>query len=225
MRVTSVLIACLLAAPAVIASEGPSPRLTAGQIKFTNGHILDFKPYEKINDDPEEALKKGEAVWIKRQAQIVPEWKRVLFIEDLQLYEGALFRLTVYDYAGKKRGPVARFYGDMRLLIGTQRILLAQSSSYIELKESLLLNSDGRLVRKISQPKWIAGFGQSKDGRLFWIATNKWVPDVWPSVVKVYNQEGRLVKTIEALEEGTVKFEYMRKTYTIPVHAPGIPLG
>jgi hypothetical protein len=88
---------------------------------------------------------------------------------------------------------------------------------------SLLLDENGRLVRRVSHPGAVGSFGHSRDERLIWIVSNIWRGARKIGELRVVDTEGRVVAQSEFGTAKTFTVQYEGRTYPIPVEVPTHP--
>jgi len=160
---------------------------------------------------------------VEERPIIVSRWKRLLMVKTTRLREGETKEISVFDYAGNLLAPPRSIVGEIVILEGKRRLFVAQRSAHHLVSESLILDTDGHLVRRILQPESVVAFGHSDDQELLWIVSNAVKADKPVGRVDVFNVNGDRVEIIEFISAGTVKVKFGGRTYEISVRAPSMP--
>lgn len=200
-----------------------SPTIEDSIIHFANGEKIKFVPYQVVNSNPEEAHKKGEPVSISEKPILIDDWKRLILIKTLTLYEDKAKEITIYDYEGNILKTAMSFVGDSIFLEKTKRIFLAQQSAHYLIKKSFLLDENGRLLKEIDQSHNVIDYGHSKDDRVLWLLSSTLKGGKPFTTIKIVDYDGNVIKTMESKKEEKIKFQYNGVTYEFTVKAPKMP--
>jgi hypothetical protein len=203
-------------------------------VVFLGGKVVTYEASKILQSDPH-AIREDQPVSVTERPVILRRLKRVVVVRTERLFEGGSMQLTVYDFTGTLVGSsekVAVNTDDsdgLFFLEGMKRIFLGQSSSHVRVEESLLLDANGRLVRRVPQPPDVARFGHSADERLIWIVSDIWVRPPGKEIadqigeLRVIDQDGNLVARQEFDHAKTITVRYKERTYKIPVTGPHLP--
>ncbi len=205
---------------------------------FPNGKTVEYSSRKRLHKTPDEALKANEAYSITETPFVISVWRRVVVIKVSDYFEGGTRELRVYDYKGnllnRPVSVLANSSGakdDVFFMEKTKRIFVGQTSSHFTVKESLLLDVNGAMVKSIAQPEYTVAFGTSEDDQLFWIISVETeiisspeltTKPVWR--IDLYSAErADLVRSEKFYKSEVVKLDYQRKVYTVQVSDPEMP--
>jgi hypothetical protein len=203
---------------ACVSAGEVQPDIRPDRIIFVGGQDL---PYHQKVIRP--GTRAGETVIVEERPVLISGWKRLLLVKTSHLHEGDAKEISVYDYAGNLLASPRTIVGEIVILEGKRRLLLAQRSAHYLVSESLILDSDGRVVRTILQPENVVAFGSSEDQELVWIVSNAIRAGKPIGRVDVFNVNGDRVEVIEFSAAGILKVNFGGRTYNISVGEPKIP--
>jgi hypothetical protein len=147
------------------------------------------------------------------------------FINQVQLDEGDSYFIC---FRGKNQRVIGPDVGEL-LFLQTGRIVIVGSSSHYVTRRSIVLDTKGDTLATIEHGE-VARFGNSTDGRIFWLVefrgTGENGPDSVPTaegILKVFSANGAHVLTRPFSEAGSIEAEVEGNRYTIPFPKPELP--
>lgn len=207
------------------------PEILPDRVVFVGGKVVPYEASKVLQPNPS-AIRANEIVSFTERPIVLRTLKRVVVVREEQLYEGGSMRLSVYDFGGTLLGSSegASVEADGLFFLESQkRIFLGQSSSHSRVEASLLLDENGRLVRRVSQPGAVGRFGHSLDERLIWIVSSIWIRPPGKEIaeqigeLRVVDTDGNLVARREFNRAQSVSVRYKGKVYKISVEVPNLP--
>jgi hypothetical protein len=208
-----------------------TPEVLPDRVIFVGGKVVTYEAAKTLQPDPR-AIRQDQPVSVTERPVILRSLKRVVIVRTEQLFEGRSMRLAIYDFTGTLLGSseeVAVNGDGLFFLERMRRMFLGQSSSHVTVEESLLLDENGRLVRRVPQPRDVARFGHSRDERLVWVVSNIWIRPPGKEIaeqvgeLRVIDTDGNLVARQEFDHAEIVRVRYRGRTYEIPVTVPHLP--
>lgn len=222
MKLKSILLVILLSltSSTAVADE---PKIEQGKIFFANGKIVRYATSQILHTDPEEALIEEEPVSKSEEPILIDAWKRLIIKKVFNLYEGNSTEITILDYDGNILNTSTKFMGTALFLINTKRIFLAQRSSHFIITESLMLNSDGKLIKEVPQDPNVVEFGHSSDGKVIWIFSSSGIGGKPKTKIKIIDHNGKVIRSEESEKEEQILFNFEGTRYEFRVPAPNWP--
>jgi hypothetical protein len=208
-----------------------TPEILPDRVIFVGGKVVPYEASKVLQPDPS-AIRADDVVSFTERPIVLRILRRVVFVREERLYEGGSMQLSVYDFGGSLLGSSERVSVEVDglfFLESQKRIFLGQSSSHSRVEASSLLDENGRLVRRVTQPRSVGSFGHSGDERLIWIVSNIWVRPPGKEIaeqigeVRVIDTDGNLVARREFNRAQTVNIRYKGKVYKISVEVPSLP--
>ncbi len=193
------------------------PEIKQDQVVFLGGKILRF-----------EAENSSERVHIVddkyEEPVLIEEWKRLVLVKHKILNEDISKQIVVYDYNGEELSRSPFFFGKVVFLRKLNRIMLFQTSAHYMVNKSFLLDSNGKLVKELTQGQNVFDFSFSKDERLLWLLSDHIKEDGRLFVrVQIFDSNGISIKNITSYKEQTINVNYSGKKYGIFTPQPKVP--
>jgi hypothetical protein len=146
-------------------------------------------------------------------------------VNQVPLDEGDSYFLCFPGEQGRTTGPNI---GEL-LFLQTGRIVIVGSSSHYITRASIVLDTHGDTLAVIEHNE-VASFGNSSDGRIFWLVEFRVSGDFADGsvttavgVLKVFNANGKHLLTRTFNQPGSIDIEPEGRRYTIQVPKPDIP--
>jgi hypothetical protein len=221
LKIVAILFAFLISIQVSCIQNSP-PIIKGQDIVFDNGQAISFIEKKILFNNPKDALEAGKPVSVSERPLLIKEWKRLIFFREKFYYEGAETNLSIYDYSGHLIGPTRTFTGKAYFLKNVKRILLAQISSHMRVDQSLLLDSNGKIIEKIKHGE-IFDVDISEDEQLLWFHANDLEDSKPVARVMIFNNDGKKIDEKRLSQAGKIKIKYKGKDYDIKVKEPDYP--
>jgi len=195
------------------------PTIKNGRIIFNNGKIIEIEKKLLKDDGP----KANKGLYSIIKPILVNEWKRLILIKKIVLYEDSAKRISVLNFDGEPISTPLEYMGDVIILSKTKRILLAQQSAHFITKESFILNENGKIIRKIYTDKNAFEFDHSTDDNIFWVLSSHVDRGKPITNIEVYNSDGEFIQSASTYKKIKFKLIYEGIVYEIFVPEPDFP--
>jgi hypothetical protein len=200
----------------VAAIQAAGFHIVSNEIHFRSGKILKFVPNKK----DEKRIKK-----ITEDPIVVNAWERLFLLQSKRLSEDDAYAITVYDFNGVLLNKIEKIYGEIQvhILQEKQRIFLGIRSSHFDARESLLLDKDGNILKKIHQQTDVFEFKVSDDHKIIWILSSSVQDQKAITKVNCYDTEGNEIKQFQTSTASTLELNHNGVKYTLSVPKPALP--
>jgi len=230
------LAATLVALPILAAqAAAQEPQVEPGRVIFpATGRVVRFEPHTIVHEDSEAAVAKGEAVEIRRSAEVIPAWKRVLLRSVSLLYEGSTEEIAVYDYSGKLIGSTRPYLGPVLLAPVEHRFFACEVSSHYGTTHAYIVGETGVVLSKIEHVGEPSDCFTTADQRfvviLHMVGRSPTAPTgqgdplgAWNVVARVFDFNGKLIANLESDKKTTGFFEADGRRYEVALPEPAPP--
>jgi hypothetical protein len=201
-----------------------APVIRNGQMEFASGTTRPYLTSPRALRSPDEAQERGLPVSVRHDVRVVQEWCRVLKTIVETGYEDEVSTIEFFDFSGRLVGKSPRFYGRAHLLQQAKRVVLDGETSHFLNYDTFLLDTNGRVVRKIVRPTTsLLAVGHSEDQRLIWVASNRVKKGRAYADVQVITRDGARVarRTLDAA--GRITLTHDKRKYVLAIPSPKLP--
>lgn len=180
-----------------------TPEIDSRKVKFSNGQTL--------------TLSKG------MKPYLMQEWKRILVVKTMDLFEGYKKEISIYSFDGSKLLDKFGFEGEELIFSSKSLILLAQRSSHRRITKSFLINIDGEVIKEIKQSENIVEINKSSDDQIIWYLSSA-IEDGKPVINgKVYDSSGNMFNRFKSDGGERKKILFNQNEYFILIPKADLP--